>query len=229
MNETTLREQICEIGRQMHRFQFADGTSGNISARLPDGTILMTPSGLAKGFMYPEQLIIVDTDGNRLDEPTPANADLHPTSESLMHLEAYKKRPDVGGVIHAHPPHAVALTIAGLSPQTYTLPETLLLMGEVPVTPYATPASAENRDAITDLIEDHDAILLAYHGSLTVGADVWKAYMVLETLEHAAHIITLVHALGGGPDLPPEQLDKLRALGKGYNVVNPAGRYVKQP
>ncbi len=222
MHETTLREQLCEIGRQMHRFQFADGTSGNLSARLPEGRILMTPSGLAKGFMRPEQLIIVDLDGQRVDDPTPANAHLRPTSESLMHLEAYKKRPDVGGVVHAHPTHAVALTIAGLTPQTYTLPESLTLMGDVPVTPYATPSSAENRDAITDLIETHDAILLAYHGSLTVGADVWTAYMLLETLEHTAHIITLVHALGGGPPLPEHQLAKLRTLGGGYTIVNPA-------
>jgi L-fuculose-phosphate aldolase len=126
-----------------------------------------------------------------------------------MHLEAYKQRPDVMGVVHAHPPTAVALSIAGVSLQKCTIPEAIVILGLIPTTPYATPSGPENRDAISELIINHDAIMLAYHGSLTVGPDVWTAYLRLESLEHSAKILYMVEQLGGGPSLPPEQVQKL--------------------
>lgn len=221
LTETELRAQICHIGRLMHQFQYADGTSGNISARLGENRFLVTPSGLAKGFMQPEHLLIINAEGQRVDNPTPLNESLRPTSEIAMHLEVYRQREDVGGVVHAHPSAATALTIAGISIQDYTLPESIILMGDVPTTPYATPSGDENRAAIQGLIAQHDAILLAYHGSLTVGTDVWAAYMLLETLEHTAHIIALAHSLGGGQKLPAHQIAKLRGLGNAYSVINP--------
>lgn len=202
--ERLLREHICEIGRLMYEHDLVGGISGNISARLDDAHIVVTPSGFCKGLLTPEQLMIVDMAGQPVDA-----GQLKPTSELPMHLEAYRQRPDVQGVVHAHPQYAVALTIAGVSLQTYTLPETLLLMGEVPTTPFAMPSSEENRTAISALIVKHDAILLAYHGSLTVGQDVWMAYSRLETLEHTAKITYLVHQLGQGQPLPPDQLARL--------------------
>lgn len=193
----------------MHQFQYIDAASGNISARLDTERILTTPSGLPKGFMSPDQLIIVDLEGQKLPPHTAANADLKPTSELPMHLEVYKKRPDVGGVVHAHPPMATALTIAGISLQRCVIPEAIIVLGLVPTTPYATPSGVENRNAIATLIEQHDVILLANHGSLTVADDVWNAYLRLESLEHVAKIMTTVHQLGGGEDLPPDQVRKL--------------------
>ncbi len=207
MIENDLREQICQIGELMHRFQYVDGAAGNISARLDEQRILTTPSGLAKGFMHPDQLLVVDLAGNLLSA---ANG-LKPTSEILMHLEVYKKRPDVGGVVHAHPPHAVALTIAGIPLNCYTIPEAVVFLGDIPTTPYATPSSFENRDAIANLIGRHQALMLAYHGSLTVGKTVWEAYLRLSCLEHTARITFLTQQLGGGAPLPPEQLQKLTA------------------
>src|SRR6185436_12695776 len=100
MDEKSLRDQICLIGRLMHQREYIDGASGNISARLDENRILATPSGLAKGFMSPDQLIIVNMEGERIDEPTATNADLRPTSELLMHLECYRQRADVQGVVH---------------------------------------------------------------------------------------------------------------------------------
>jgi L-fuculose-phosphate aldolase len=191
----------------MHRFQYVDGAAGNISARLDEQCILTTPSGLAKGFMRPDQLLVVDLAGN----PLSAANDLKPTSEILMHLEVYKKRPDVGGVVHAHPPHAVALTIAGIPLNYYTIPEAVVFLGDIPTTPYATPSSFENRDAIANLIGRHQALMLAYHGSLTVGKTIWEAYLRLSCLEHTARITFLTQQLGGGNPLPPEQLQKLVA------------------
>lgn len=211
-DENRLRAQICEIGRLMHQRHYIDGSSGNISARLGPDRILATPSGLAKGFLSPDQLIVVDMDGHKVGPATAANHNLQPTSGLLMHLECYRQRPDVNGVVHAHPPTAIALTIAGVSLQRCMVPEAIVKLGPIPTTPYATPASAENRDAIKDLIADHDVIMLAYHGSLTVGPDVWEAYLRLESLEHTAEIMYRVERLGGGAPLPAEQVDKLLNL-----------------
>lgn len=205
--EQQLREKICQIGELMHRFQYIDGLAGNISARLDTHHILTTPSGLAKGFMQPSQLLVVDLEGNQVS----ADNGYKPTSEILMHLEVYKKRRDVGGVVHAHPPHAIALTIAGIPLNRYTIPEGVVFLGDVPTTPYSTPSSIENRDAISSLIESHDTIMLAYHGSLTVGKDVWEAYLRLTSVEHTAKITYMVHTLGSGNPLPPDQLQKLYA------------------
>ncbi|MGQ9888947.1 MAG: class II aldolase/adducin family protein [Aggregatilineales bacterium] len=207
--EQELREQICEIGRLMYANTYIDGASGNISARLGPDRVLATPSGLAKGFMKPEQLIVVNMAGQRVDRPNPANANLRPTSELVMHLECYKQRPDVNGVVHAHPPTAVAMTVAGYDFQRCIIPEAVMILGLVPTTPYATPASPEDRDVISDLIREHDAIMLSHHGSLTVAATVWDAYMRLETLEHTAKILFMAEQMGGARVIPPHQVEKL--------------------
>lgn len=202
---SALRAEIVRVGQMMHARELVDGFSGNISARLGPGHILATPSGLAKGILSPDQLLIVDLDGH-LVEAAPG---LRPTSELLMHLEAYRRRPDINAVVHAHPPTAVALTIAGVSLAECVIPEAVVVFGLVPTTPYATPSSIENQHAISELIVGHDAILLAYHGSLTVGRTVTEAYLRLESLEHTAKIIALSRLLGGGPALPPDQVAKL--------------------
>ncbi len=205
-NETDLRSEIVRIGKLLHQFEFVDGASGNISARLGPDRILATPSGLAKGFLSPDQLIVVDNDG-KLVPPAPPG--LKPTSELLMHLEAYRQRPDVNGVIHAHPITSVALSIAGVPLTDCIIPEAVVIFGSIPTTPYATPASAENQHAISELVKTHDAIVLAYHGSLTVGPTLWDAYLKLESLEHTAKIIAQARMLGEVKPLPPEQVQKL--------------------
>jgi L-fuculose-phosphate aldolase len=205
LREQALRAEIVRVGRLMHARDLVDGTSGNISARLDRDRVLATASGLAKGFLEPDQLIVVDLQGKVLA----AGPGLRPTSELLMHLEAYRRRPDVNAVVHAHPVTAVALSIAGVSLAECVVPEAIVVLGLVPTTPYATPSSEENQRAIADVIVSHDAIVLQYHGALTVGRDVMEAYLRLETLEHTAKIIALSRLLGGGPALPPEQVAKL--------------------
>lgn len=214
--ETELRAEIVRIGKLMHQFEFIDGASGNISARLGPDRILATASGQAKGFLSPEQLIVVDTAGN-LVPPTPPG--LKPTSELLMHLEAYKQRPDVNGVVHAHPITAVALSIVGIPLTDCIIPESVLLFGTIPTTPYANPSSAENQHAISELVKTHDAIVLAYHGSLTVGTTVWDAYLKLESLEHTAKIIAQAHTLGEVKPLPPEQVAKIIATRQQWGLA----------
>ncbi len=216
--EQKLREEICLVGKQMYQNRLVDGAAGNISARLDSNHILITPSGVSKGFMQPEQMIVLDLNGNKVDK-SEATANLKPSSETPMHLEAYKCRPDINGVVHAHPAYAVALSMAGIDLQTYIIPEAILLLGEVPNAPYATPATTEDRDVIANLAGKHDAIMLSFHGSLTMGKDVWQAYMRLETLEHTAHLTYLVHQLGGGKSLPEQQIHKLLALRKEFGLM----------
>jgi len=216
-NETDLRAEIVRIGRLMHAQELVDGTSGNISARLGPDRVITTPSGLAKGFLEPDQLIVVNLRG----EVVQAAPGLRPTSELLMHLEAYRRRPDVNGVVHAHPVTAVALSIAGVSLAECVVPEAVVVLGLVPTTPYANPASEENQRAIAEIIVSHDALVLQYHGSLTVGVDVNEAYLRLETLEHTAKIIALTRLLGGGPALPPDQVSKLLSARQSGGFARP--------
>ncbi len=216
-SETELRAEIVRVGRLMHANEFVDGTSGNLSTRLGPDRILATPSGLAKGFLEPDQLIIVNLRG----EVVAAGPGLKPTSELLMHLEAYRRRPDVNAVIHAHPITSVALSIAGVSLAECVIPEAIVVLGLVPTTPYATPSSEENQRAISEVIVGHDAIILQYHGTLTVGRDVMEAYLRLETLEHTAKIVALSKLLGGGPALPPEQVAKLLQARKDLGFARP--------
>jgi len=222
VSEQKLRQQICHIGRLMHTRGLIDGTSGNITARLDENRVLATPSGLAKGFMQPEQLVIVNLDGERVDEPTEANQHLRPTSESFMHLECYGKRTDVNGVVHAHPPTAVALTLVGYDFQQCIIPEMVVILGLVPTTPYSTPASPANRDAIAELINEHDAILLSNHGSLTVADTLWNAYLKLESLEHGATIIHRALQVGKiTARISPNEVEKLLKQRESLGLMRP--------
>ncbi len=223
MQEAELREQICLIGQLMHRNGYIDGASGNISARLDSSHLLATPSGLAKGFMTPDQIIVVDMDGNRVD--TSIHPHLRPTSEIVMHLECYRQRPEIQGVVHAHPPTAVALTIAGYNLSEIPIPEVVILLGLVPSLPYANPASNENREQIAQAIREHDVLMLTYHGSLTVAKSLWDAYLRLENLEHSAKIIYMVQQLGGPKTfLRREDINKLITIRERLGLLRPNER-----
>lgn len=209
MTETNLRDEIVRVGQLLYDRSLIVATDGNISARLDEERILITPSGLCKGLMNAEQLIIIDLEGRKVGPETAANRDLHPSSETAMHLEAYKQRPDVQAVVHAHPPHAIALSIAGISLADCMLPEAIVFLGLTPTTPYATPSSEENAAAIRRVIQGHDALVLQRHGSLTVGSSPLNAYYRTETLEQIARITYMLNHLGGGQPLPPHQVEKL--------------------
>ena len=207
--EKALREEIVRIGRLMYDRGLTVSNDGNVSARLDADRIVVTPSGLCKGMMSPDQMIVVDMEGNKVGTVTAANRDLGPTSETPMHLEAYRQRADVQAVVHAHPPLTVALSIAGISLADCMLPEVIVNLGVVPTTKYATPASKENVGAIRDLIKGHDGMVLQRHGTLTVGRSLLEAFMRLETLEQIAQITLVLQMLGKGEPLPADQVAKL--------------------
>jgi L-fuculose-phosphate aldolase len=220
--EQKLREEIVQVGKLMYERGLIVATDGNISARLDPQTILITPSGLCKGLMTPDQMIIIDLEGRKIGPGTAANQNLKPTSETAMHLEAYKQRSDILSVVHAHPPHAIALSIAGISLADCMLPEAIVFLGLTPTTPYATPSSEENARAIRQVITGHDALVLQRHGSLTVGDSPLNAYYRTETLEQIARITYMLHQLGGGQPLPPFQVEKLIDTRRQLGLSRPA-------
>jgi len=193
----------------MYEKGFIVSSDGNISARIGRGRILLTPSGLHKGFLEPEQLLIMDEEGRLAGSANSANRYLKPTSELPMHLAAYRQRPDIRAVVHAHPPIAVALSIAGISMATCLLPEVIVTLGLIPTTEYATPSSEENVRAISELIVNHDALVLQRHGSLTVGDSPMQGYMRLETLEQNARIQFMLEQLGVRNPLEAAEVRKL--------------------
>jgi len=211
-DEHRLRADIVEIGRRMYRQGLTVAADGNLSIRLGPDRVLITPSGLSKGYLSPDQLIIVDLEGQVVPSYRPAQRALKPSSETPMHLEAYRQRPDIGAVIHAHPPMSIACTIAGISLARCVLPEVVFALGKIPTTSFAMPSSTEGADAIRELIRDHDAVLLDHHGALTVGADIFEALLHLEQVEHVARITVTAHQLGQVRMLSREAVDTLAEM-----------------
>jgi L-fuculose-phosphate aldolase len=206
--EYHLREEICAVGRRLYQRGLIVAGDGNISARLPDGAILITPAGLCKGELRPDDLVVINHDG-QLRRGAPG---LRQSSEQLLHLHAYYRRPEITACLHAHPPTAVALTLAGVSMEPPLLPEALLALGPVPTAPYARTGTAEMGAAIDALVADHDTILLSHHGALTLAATPTAAYFLMEQLEHCARILHAAHALGPLIHLPEERIAELHAL-----------------
>lgn len=219
--EQPLREEIVRLGRLMYDKGFISASEGNLSARLGPDRFLITPSGLHKGFLEPEQLLVVDSAGRVSAHYSPLARRLKPTSELPMHLEAYRQRPDIGAVIHAHPAHAIILSIAGIPIADCLIPEVVVLLGIIPTTPYATPSSDENARAIRTLIRQHDALVLQRHGTLTVGDTLWQAFMKLETVEQSARIGVQLAQLGVRNPLSPTDMRKLLALRREMGLMRP--------
>ncbi len=210
-NEQSLRQEIVKVGRLLYEKGFICASDGNISARLGNGRFLITPSGLHKGFLSPEQLVIIAQNVQKLDCFNNATRHLKPTSELPMHLEAYRQRPDIQSVVHAHPPISVALSIAGIPMTHCLLPEVIVFLGLVPTTAYATPSSEENVRAIRELIGNHDALILQRHGSLAVGDSPMQGFMRTETIEQNARIGFMLAQLGVNNPLEPNEVQKLLA------------------
>jgi L-fuculose-phosphate aldolase len=208
-NEIRLRNEMIQVNRILVERGFIRSSDGNISVRLNCNFLLITPSGVYKSAMSPEDLIVIDMDGD-VDE---AKAGLQPTSETLMHLEAYRQRPDINAVIHAHPPFSTALTIAGEPFPMNLIPEVLIALGDIPTAAYATPGTQGMADRIHDLILSHDCVLLSHHGSLTVGGRLEKALIAVERMEHAAYTLWISKAFGSPIPLPSAELENLRQIG----------------
>jgi len=208
--ERDLRLAILEVGRLCYSQGLMPANNGNISARMGEDRIVITPSTLCKGRMELDDLLVIDLDGQVLKADSRKRRRI--SSETPMHLEAYRQRSDVRAVIHAHPAHATALTVAGIPFPADVLPELLEGLGPVPTTDFATPSSYENAIAIRGHIVAHDAVLIRNHGAITVGRDLEEALVNLERVEHVARVITLALGLGDIQRLPPGMIEKLHDL-----------------
>ena len=218
-----LREQICDVCHKMWQKGWVAANDGNVSVKLEDGTFLATPTGMSKSFITPEKLVHIDGDGNILE----AEEGCRPSSEIKMHLRCYQEREDVGAVLHAHPPVATGFAVANKPLDEYSMIETVIALGSVPVTPYGTPSTYEVPEAIAPYLGEPAAVLLQNHGALTVGADVITAYYRMETLELFAQISLNAHLLGGAKEISRENIDRLISMRKGYGVTGRHPGYKK--
>lgn len=198
-----LRHDIVDIGKLIYQKGWVASNDGNISIRLPDGRLLVTPTGVSKGMMKPEDLIVCDMDGNKLE------GEKERTSEVLMHLTIYRMRPDIRSVVHAHPPTATGFAVAGKALNLALLPEVVISLGCVPLAEYGLPGTPALTEGMLPYIPKYDAILMGNHGCVSYGADVHQAFFRMETVEHFARITLVAEMLGGPKVLPRVEVQKL--------------------
>ena len=200
-------EQIREACAHLHARGLLAAADGNVSVRLPDDTVLLTPAGVNKARLVPGTLARVALDGRILEG--------RPSTERAMHLAVYRASADARVVVHAHPPTAIAWTLA--RPEltelpTDALPELLLAAGRVPIVPYARPGTEEMGAVLLPFIPAHRLLLLSRHGALAWGESMEEAVNGIERVEHSALILKAAEELGGSTPLPPLELEELRVL-----------------
>jgi L-fuculose-phosphate aldolase len=202
MDEQSARKLIIEVGKLLYERCYVVSSDGNVSIRLDENRVMASPTMTCKGRMTEDCLAITDMDGKPLN-------DKKASSELAMHLLIYKMRPDISAVCHAHPPHGSAFAVAGLAIDQPILSEVILGLGCVPLTAYGTPSTDELTDAMIPFVTHHNALLMANHGAVAYGNDLWQAFDRLETLEHTAKISILSRALGEANNLPSDAVEKL--------------------
>jgi L-fuculose-phosphate aldolase len=190
---------------------------GNITVRLDEKRILATPTGVSKGRMHPDDLIICDSLGNKVE------GRLERTSEVAMHVTVYNMRPDINAVVHAHPPVSTGFATAGRSLNLALLPEVIIGLGCVPLADYGLPGTPALSESLIPFIPKYDALMMANHGAVCYGEDLFKAFFKMETLEHFARITLVAELLGGPKVLPKVEVDKLLDSRTRYGVKAKSG------
>ncbi len=208
---------IVNVGKMMYDRRFIIAGDGNLSVRLDDDTILATPTALCKGMLSPDQIVKLDLTGNVLD------SEYKPSSEIKMHLAAYNTRPDVRAVVHAHPPISTGFAVAGIPLDQLILAEMVVNFGAIPLAPYYSPSTEELAESVAEKVKCHDAVLMANHGVMTIGPDLYTTYHRLEMVEQFATISLVAHLLGKMQTFSPEQLRDLYAIREksGVGAQNP--------
>ena len=189
-NVFKIKQEICEIGDRLYKKGFAAANDGNISHRISENEVLCTPTMVSKGFMKPDDLCVVDMEGNQLGGSRKL------TSEVKLHLAIMKGRPDVKSVVHCHPPHATAFGVAREPIPQCVLSEVEMFIGDVPITKYAIPGSQEFADTVLPFVHQANVIILANHGTVSFDQTVEKAYWWTEILDAYCRILMLARGLG---------------------------------
>lgn len=200
------REEICGVCRFLYKRGYVVGNDGNVSVQVEKNRVLITPSGVGKGRMTPDMLVLCDLEGHVLE------GDRHPSSENKMHLMIYRERPDIRSVVHAHPPFSTARAICRRPLTERYLAEMVLGLGEIPVTEFAMLSTDEVPDSVRPFVHTYNAVLLANHGSLAWGPDLLTAFDRLEVVEQTARIYFYVDRMGGGVEITQEQAETLRSM-----------------
>jgi len=204
-SEQQHREEIVRLGRMLHQRGYVAATDGNLSVRLDAERVLTTPTNMSKGMLAAEDMAVVDMQGRQLEGRLPASTEIG------MHLLIYRLRPDVKGVVHAHPTTATGYAAAGLELNQALISEVVLSVGSIPLARYGTPGTHELITALEPLVPNHNAILMANHGVVTYGDSLLRAYMKMETVEHFAKIALVTHLLGRQQPLTADDMEKLAA------------------
>ena len=202
----TVRAEIVEVGRRLHQSGMIAGTDGNISVRLDDNRIMITPSGVSKGHLKADDMVIVDVNGRHLQGKGRGS------SEMAMHLFVYRNRPEIRACVHAHPIHATAFAVAGLALAEDVLPEVVVFVGGIPLTDYAPPGTDAVPKSLEPFIEKQNAFLLRNHGLLTIGRSLDEALFRHETVEHYAHIVSVARQLGNIHKIPTDDFRRLESM-----------------
>jgi L-fuculose-phosphate aldolase len=212
--EEELRRLICDIGRNLFNKDFIAANDGNISARLSATEVITSPTGVSKGYLQPHMLVKVNLQGDILE----AAEGYRPSTEVKMHLKIYNELPEMGGVVHAHPPYATAFAIKGEALDKMMMPESVIAMGDIPLAVYGTPSTEEIPDSLIPFLGKKTAVLLESHGALTWGKDVMAAYMNMERLEYTAKLTFLTRMIGGERELHQHRIEELVALRSFYGM-----------
>jgi len=203
LTERKHRQEIVRYGRMLHELCFVAAMDGNLSVRLKDDRILVTPTCLSKGAMQPSDMVIVDMEGQRV------SGRRNVTSEIGMHLLIYRLRPDVQAIVHAHPPTATGFAAAGIALTEPLVCEVVMGLGCIPLARYGTPGTSELTQSLEPYVPNYDAILMSNHGVVTYGDTLEHAYMKMETVEHFAQIALVTHLLGRQQPLKDVEIEKL--------------------
>jgi len=202
--EGELRRDLVRFSRMLYRLGFMPGASGNLSVRLDDQRLLVTPTGVSKFLLRSADMVIVDLQGRQLDGYRKV------TSEVSMHLAVYRHRDDVTAVIHSHPPIATAFACVGRGLEEMLCLEAVMTLGVVPLAKYATTGTEEVAANLAPFIPDHDAILMANHGAVSYATTILEAFQKMEMVEHLANIALVAHQLGAPRGLKHEKIEQLR-------------------
>lgn len=206
LSKHSIAEQLVAVAHRVDAKGLVAATDGNISAKLPGGTILATPTAVNKGMITVDDLVEMTIDG------TQVGGTRKPSTEMKMHLFIYRHRSDVQAVVHCHPVYATGFAAAGKALPTDIFPEVIVGLGEIPLAPYAAPSTEALAETLSPFVASFDAVLLANHGAVTYGADLWDACFKMEKLEQTAHMLFVAESLGGARALNAEQIAVLRQL-----------------
>src|SRR3984957_9976441 len=211
-SESQLRDDIVKVGRLMFEKGWIAANDGNVTIRLDDDRILATPTGVSKGMLHPGDLLLCNLRGEKIC------GDRDCTSEMAMHLTIYDMRPDIRSVVHAHPPVATGFAAAGRALDIGLLPEVILCLGSVPLADYGLPGTPALTEGMLPYIPKYDALLMANHGAVAYGEDVFQAYFRKEMVEHFARITLVAELLGGPKVLPRIEVQRLFESRSRYKV-----------